>query len=273
MKIFQNNPEYSYVENEIINAINHEPLIFLTHSLIEYSKKINCSKSAISRLVKLLKFTNLNQMKLFVQEQLILNNFYYDINQNETMSLRINNIKSYNNFAINKTIESIDLNNLKVIIDKITQSKTIHLFGVGSSYLAAYELANNLLKINFNVSCSQDIHNSILTIANFQEQDFLILFSKSGTTKEINFLIEQMRIKNSNILLITANAKLKTKNNFFVIHHKEIDKDYRIIATSSKISQLIISDIIFYEIFFQSKQNMNLIENTFIELKKWKKYK
>ena len=85
MKIFQNNPEYSYVENEIINAINHEPLIFLTHSLIEYSKKINCSKSAISRLVKLLKFTNLNQMKLFVQEQLILNNFYYDINQNETM--------------------------------------------------------------------------------------------------------------------------------------------------------------------------------------------
>ena len=273
MKIFENNHQYSYVENEIINAINDDPLTFLANNLIEYSQKINCSKSAISRLVKLLNFTNFNQMKLFVQEQLILNSFYYDINQNNTMSLRINNIKSYNNFAINKTIEAIKLEDLKIIIDQIIGAKTIHLFGVGSSYLAAYELANNLLKINFNVSCSQDIHNSILTIANFQANDFLILFSKSGTTKEINFLIEQMKNKSANILLITANEKIKTKDNFFVIHHKEINKDYRIIATSSKICQLIISDIIFYEIFFQSQKNMQLIENTFVELKKWKRYK
>ena len=35
----------------------------------------------------------------------------------------------------------------------------------------------------------------------------------------------------------------------------------------------MIGDILFYELFFQNPNNVKQIENTFVELKKWKKYK
>ena len=273
MKIFATSTQYSYVENEIIEAINAKPLDFINHSLIEYSKKINCSKSAISRVAKLLNFSSLNQMKLYVQEQIVLHNLYFDIHHNQSMIERINNIKSYNNYAINKTIEMIDLAHLKTITNQLIQAQRIHIFGVGSSYLAAYELANNLLKINYHASCSQDIHNSLLVLSNFQSNDFLILFSKTATTKEIAFLLKIIPAKKIQVLLITANETIQSRDNCFVLTHKDLNKEPRIIATSSKICQLIISDILFYEIFFQSKKNLQLVENTLVELGKWKKYK
>ena len=273
MKIFSPQTAFSHVENEIIHAINRDPLTFLNHNLVDYGKKISCSKSAISRLVKLLNFSSLHQMKLFVQQQLLLHNFYYDINQNQTISWRINNIKSYNNFAINKTIEAIDLHNLQQIVNQLAQAARFHIFGVGSSYLAAYELTNNLLKINFSVSCSQDIHNTILVLANWSTNDFLILFSKSATTKEIAFLITTARQRGIKLLVITANEALTSQPDCWVIHHKDLQKDFRIIATSSKVCQLMIGDILFYELFFQNPNNVKQIENTFVELKKWKNYK
>lgn len=272
MKIFKNNERYSIVENQIIDEINKDPITFLNLNLMEYSKKINCSKSAISRMVKILNFNSIFQMKLFVHEKMIFDNLFYNINQNQTTQSRINNIKSYNNYAINKTIENLNLKSLKLAVSKIIEVKKIHIFGVGSSYLAAYEFTNNLLKINFSASCSQDIHNSILILGNFNKNDLVILFSKSGKTKEILYLIDECSKQGIQIILITSNVEFKNNNNLVTIIHEEITKNERIIATSSKISQLIISDILFYEIFFSSSKNGDFVDNSLISLRNWKKF-
>lgn len=257
-KIFDISENYSIVENEIINKINENPNEFVELDLISYSKKINCSKSSIQRLVKLLNFESLFSMKQYVNESIIFNDLYFNIKDNETAKNRINNIKSYNNFAINETIMNLDIKNLSKIVSRISKSKQILVFGVGSSYLATIEFSNNMLKLGFAISASNDIHNSLLILSNFSKNDLLILFTKSGITKEIKFFKKNKSRFLFDILVITANENYANDFKYKIIH-KEMEKKDRIIATSSKICQLIISDIIFYEIFYL-KNNKKIVE-------------
>lgn len=267
-KIFQENSTYTKVENEVIKKINNNPMEFIESDLISYSKKINCSKSAIQRLVKILNFDSLQQMKQHIHQELIFNKLFFDVNDNSSTKDRINNLKIYNNFSINKTIDSIDYQELNKIIKKINSSKQILVFGVGSSYLASTELANNILKLGFSINASSDIHNTLLTISSFTKNDLLILFTKSGQTKEIKFFQENLNKFPFDILVITSNKDF-AKNFTYKIIHIDMEKKERLIATSSKISQLIISDIIFYELFYQFKNNKKIIEKNNLFIDKW----
>ncbi|WP_022935482.1 MurR/RpiR family transcriptional regulator [Mesomycoplasma moatsii] len=266
-KIFNNSESYSIVENEIINRINDNPKEFVELDLVSYSKKINCSKSAIQRLVKLLNFESLFSMKQYVNESIIFNDLFFNIKDNITTKDRVNNIKSYNNFAINETIMNLDIKNLSKIISKICKAKQILVFGIGSSYLAATEFSNNMLKLGFSISASNDIHNSLLILSNFSKTDLLILFTKSGVAKEIQFFKKNKQEFLFDILVVTANENYAKEFKYKIIH-KDMEKKERIIATSSKICQLIISDIIFYEIFYQ-KNDKRIIENNKQFINKW----
>lgn len=267
-EIIKTEEHFSDLEKEIIQEININPNKFLLFNIVDYSKSLFTSKSSISRLSQKLGFGNLMEMKLFIKEQITKNEFNYNINSDSLMEDRINNLKSYNNFAINETLTDLDLANLKKICIEISKSKKIITFGVGSSFLAALELANNLQKIGLNIMASNDIHNSILKISNFDEKDLLICFSKTGTTKEVIFLNQAAKYVNSNTLIITAQDD-KIKNVDFKILLKDLKKDNRIVATSSKISQIVVADAIFLEIYLLLKNNTS---KELELLKMWEKF-
>ncbi|MGL5617803.1 MAG: MurR/RpiR family transcriptional regulator [Metamycoplasmataceae bacterium] len=209
-------------------------------------------------------------MKLFINQELTKQQLSYNIGSDTSIEDRIKNLRSYNNYAINETLMNLDLKNFSNICKEISNAKKIIIFGVGSSYLAALELATNLQKIGFNVVALSDVHNSILKVAHFTNNDLLICFSKSGKTKEVLFLNESTKLIGGKTLLITV-EKENLKNVDFLINLKDLVKDNRIIATSSKISQIILSDAIFLEIYLSTK-NAERIENERKLLSKWEKF-
>lgn len=269
-QIIKPNNSLSDLEKDIVKDINENPTNFLVFNIIDYSKSLFTSKSSISRLSQKLGFSNLMEMKLFVKEQLTKNEFNYNINPDISLKDRINNLKSYNNYAINETLINLNIDNLAMICSEISKAKKIIVFGVGSSYLAAMELAKNLHKIGLNIVSSSDIHNAILKISNFSNDDLLICFSKSGMTKEIKFINKAAKYVNANTLLITA-SNSEFENVDFKIHLMDLKKDYRVVATSSKISQIVIADIIFLEIHLLLK-NLQNIEKEKELLKMWEKF-
>ncbi len=267
-EIIKPNVSCSQLEKDIIKEININPSQFLFLNIIDYSKEIFVSKSSISRLSQKLGFSSMLEMKLFIKQEIIKHQFSYNINSNISINNRINNLRSYNNYAINETLINLDLDNFQKICKIICDSKKIIIFGVGSSYLASLELSTNLQRIGLNVVSSNDIHNSILKLSYFNHNDLLICFSKSGTTKEILFLFESAKGIGAKTLLITAN-KDYGKNIDFKIYLMDLAKDNRIIATSSKISQLVLCDAIFLEIY-SMLQGDNKIEKEL--LNKWEKF-
>ncbi|MGL5592134.1 MAG: MurR/RpiR family transcriptional regulator [Metamycoplasmataceae bacterium] len=268
--ILKTDSSLSELEKKIVQEINSNPASFLSLNIVEYAKSIFTTKSSISRLSQKLKFSSILEMKLFVNQELTKQQLSYNIGSDTSIEDRINNLRSYNNYAINETLMNLDLKNFQKICKEISNAKKIIIFGVGSSYLATLELATNLQKIGFNVVALSDVHNSILKVAHFTKNDLLICFSKSGKTKEVLFLNEATKSIGGKTLLITA-EKDNLKNVDFTINLKDLTKDNRIIATSSKISQIILADAIFLEIYLSTK-NVEKIENERELLNKWEKF-
>ncbi|MGL5590700.1 MAG: MurR/RpiR family transcriptional regulator, partial [Metamycoplasmataceae bacterium] len=178
--ILKTDSSLSELEKKIVQEINSNPASFLSLNIVEYAKSIFTTKSSISRLSQKLKFSSILEMKLFVNQELTKQQLSYNIGSDTSIEDRINNLRSYNNYAINETLMNLDLKNFQKICKEISNAKKIIIFGVGSSYLATLELATNLQKIGFNVVALSDVHNSILKVAHFTKNDLLICFSKSG---------------------------------------------------------------------------------------------
>lgn len=272
-KIFNKSKEFTQTENNIIQCINNDPHTFLFKSMTDYGKHISCSKSSIGRIVEILNFCSYLDMKLYVQKQVIKTNFYFNIDKNNKTLHRLNNLKSYNNYSINETIANLNIKKFKSLCDSIYDSKRILVFGISGSWLAAYELCKNLSKIGLNVFATQNIHDAILNLSSFNKADSIIIFSKSGNTIEIGFILDLALKMMINTVIITANKELAKKAKHCIIL-EDSPKENRIIPTSSKISQIIIADAIYYEIYYKNPtQNKKIIDETFSVLDSWKKDK
>lgn len=256
---------------QIVEAINSDPYKFISMGIIEYAKFIYTSKSCITRLVEKLGFKSLFEMKLFIQKELTKRDFSYNLTDNSTLLSRIQNLRAYNNYAINETLTYLKLEEFGNVCKKIVKAQRLLFFGVSSSYLAANELANNLQRIGVNATATNDIHNAILKVATFSGHDIIITFCKSGATKEVVFLNEITKVMHATTIMITSKEG-QLAHVDHVILLKDIQKQHRMIATSSKISQIVIADAIFFEVNrLINNDRVNQQALAFLEL--WKQSK
>lgn len=270
-QIFKTTDKLTYNEKFLLEKINEHPHKFLNLNIVDFSEEFFTTKSVLFRLVKKLNFESVLEMKLFCQQELAKKGLY-QLEIDSTPQSRLSNLKTYNTYAIINTIESIDVNLFTLVCKTISESRKILLYGIGSSFLACRELSINLQKININATASDEIHETILKISSFNNEDLIVIFSKSAQNKEILFLLEQTKKLNIKSVLITANEEIK-QNFTYKILFKNMLKDRRIIATCSKTSEIIIADAILYEVYFMNKNNDLVLDTSLKLLENWKKYK
>lgn len=270
-KIFKEIDRLTYNEKFLLEKINEYPHKFLNLNIIDFSEEFFTTKSTLFRLVKKLNFDSVLDMKLFCQRELAKKGLY-QLEIDSTTQSRLNNLKTYNTYAIINTIESLDVKLFTLVCNKISGSRKILIYGIGSSFLASHELSISLQKININAFASDEIHETILKISSFNKDDLIIIFSKSAKNKEILFLLEQAKSLKIPSVLITGNEQIKDIFTYKILF-KNMLKDRRIIATCSKTSEIIIADAILYEVYFMNKNNDVVLDTSLKLLKKWKSYR
>lgn len=236
-------------EDHLINFINKEPEKFCNNTISNIAKQVNVSVSTITRLVKKLDFDNIKKMQLYVHQKNSQIESNYIISDSKSVDSTLKNVKNYHLYSLNETFNTLNLVKITKLVEDINKRGRLMFYGVGSSYNVVKELAMNLEKIGHNILCNQDFHQQLLNLPNMTKKDQVILFSKNGETKEIQFLIEKANFFCVPVTLITSNKDVKNKNMLsnvitFVTHEQR----HRVTAISSKIAQLLVSDFIFMEV-------------------------
>ncbi|AOX44199.1 transcriptional regulator [Spiroplasma sp. NBRC 100390] len=234
-------------ELSVIEQIIKNPLLFTSKTISELAKAYYVSESTITRMAKHLGFRNIKELQMHIYERLNFLNKNYETN--ETMKLKdiANNMRVYYSYSIHETIDNIDLDALDRLINDIVIKKRIFAFGIGSSFLACRVLHSNLNMIGYNCFTTESIHSLMVTMQNVDEDDLIIIFSKSGKTNEIINVITLANKLGIDVALVTNNPNADQLYNIkhkilFEVHTKENE---RFPALSSKIVQILISDIIF----------------------------
>lgn len=221
-----------YLENA-----DYKQIMYFT--ITEFAKATGTGEATILRFCRLLGFDGYQVFKLqiareFSQQDLAM--------QRSTEDFRSDILKAYET-AITICMNSLSCEKLSKVAELIINARRISCFGVGNSYIAALELHNRLMAMGMPTNCESDAHMQNVLASTSSEEDMLIVFSVSGSTKDVVDATKFAKNYGMKIVLITAHdVSPLTKLSDIVVSTGEPDFYREVSTMTNKVVQLYVID-------------------------------
>lgn len=189
-----------------------------------------------------------------------------DLQGNEDISSIIQRITANNVRSINETAELLDMKVLEKAIDILASAPRIDFLGSGASGIVALDAHQKFIRIGKTCNASQDSHIQLTLVSSLRPGDVAVIISYSGKTKDA---IEHAAVAKEQGAYVIALTKYGSDNPLaelgdVVLYTTSPETAYRSSATSSRIAQLTIIDILFYGTVSRSIDTYHKnLENTY----------
>jgi DNA-binding MurR/RpiR family transcriptional regulator len=263
IKIINDVENLTSSEQFLVDFINKNPEIFINQTTSEISKKANVSASALTRLSKKLNYPNLKSLQIMVanKHHEIQKNFVLQHEGNLQQNLK--NLKKFNTYLFKEILDHLNLEILENLINKILNTKKILIFGKDLNFIPAYSLALNFEKIGYSIITDLDFKRLLINLPKLKQNDLVIIFSSNLISSEVNFLIQKCFELQIPVALITSNANFIQKSKIkYLLDFPPIELNPEFLDTNEKNSQLIISEIIYFEVFNKHHFNKKTVQKT-----------
>lgn len=148
--------------------------------------------------------------------------------------------------ALEDTRKLVDIHVLSQVVNVLERAGNIGLFGIGSSLLAARDMYLKLLRLNKPCTCNEDWHLQLVCARNMTPEDAAVIISYSGLTSEMLTCAKALKERNVPVIAITRFTETElTALADYRLYVSAKELLVRTAATSSRISQLNIIDILF----------------------------
>lgn len=209
------------------------------------------SPAAIIRFSKKIGFTGFPQLKIELAKDISNESLEFDnlLDPHEDMSSLLKKAYHSNIQTIEKTYGLMDPIILERVAQEVVLCRNVYLFGIGGSGTVCEDFQHKLLRIGKTSIYYADNHLQLTAVPNMQKDDLAIFISYSGKTKEIVTAakwIKKMKIRSVAITQSPYNELGKLVD--FTITIPIEEKELRIGATSSRLSSLIVIDLLYYAI-------------------------
>ncbi len=260
-----NYPKFSLKEQKIANYILENAKFIENMNITIFAKNCNVSTATVTRFCKKI------DCQTFANLKINLSSTYLTVPTSSNKNNPLLKVHSFYKDIINITKHIININDLKILYNKIKKAKRIYIYGLGSSGLTGTEFMLRLLRMGFHCQAITDSHLMIINSSILNENDLVIAFSLSGETVDVINAVKLARknkcfvtsitsfptstlAQNSDFFIIVPNSNLLTKNTF----------------VNTQFSTIYILDVL-TTIFLEEKEmknKMNITINTILENQK-----
>jgi DNA-binding MurR/RpiR family transcriptional regulator len=236
-------------EKKVANYILEEPYEAVNSTIAELAKNSQTSEAAVVRLCKTLEIKGFQELKLRIAGDLLKSQpeEYRDIMPDEPIQDIINKV-SYNNIqAIRETIDVINHEEIEKAAEKIKQAENVIFYGVGASAIIAQDAQQKFLRINKNGTSFSDFHLAAVAAVNAGQKDVVMGISYTGETLEVVEVLQLAKEQGTTTISLTKYGKspLSEQADIRLFIPASIESSFRSAATSSRIAQLNVIDILF----------------------------
>ena len=213
-KIKEAQSSYTSTEKVIAKYILENAADVLKCSAQSLGEKTGTSAAAIIRFSKKLGYNGFSELKMSLAQSKRAPEEKIDfiIDENDDIVTLADKCCRLNMNTVLKTYQLIDTNQLDNAIKKLIAANTIYLFGVGGSAIVAQDVEQKLTRIGKKVIYNKDKNVPIISITQFKPNPLSKL---------------------SDIILQVPNE----------------EKEIRMGAISSRISSLVMTDLLYYGVF------------------------
>ncbi|MFT8820972.1 MAG: MurR/RpiR family transcriptional regulator [Liquorilactobacillus nagelii] len=260
-KILNAMPNLSRSEKKIGNYILENSAHVVQMTVAQLAQEAGSSPATVIRLVRDLKIESFTTLKIELSANLSKENgdekTYEDIKSNEELDTIKNKLLSNAQHSIQETVEQIDGQEVKNLVDMISQSKQLILYGVGASSLVAENISQKWSRLGYSTDSDSSLNLLLPKLSNASVHSLVWIISNSGSSPEALIAAEQAKkhsLKVASLTRFGTNPLVKYSD--FAIHTSQPqESENRIAATSSLSAQFIAVDIIFYYFVSQNFEN------------------
>lgn len=237
-------------ERKIAQFVLDKPEEVIKMTASELAKVSETSPASVIRFCKSIGIPSFPELKLELsaERDLPVNQEYSDIVPNEKISDVKSKLLGNAYQAMKETVQLADEATLLKASKEIADASFIYVFGIGSSYLVAENVAQKWNRIGKVCICMADVHQLIASLTSAPEGTLFIGISNSGETAEVlslNQIAQNRGLKTISITEFGMNSlSKKTDINLNTVRSKEVA--LRSAATSSLMSQFMLIDLLFY---------------------------
>lgn len=169
-----------------------------------------------------------------------------DVNVGDSMDKIIEKVTFNNIRSLEDTRHLLNAETLNTCVDLLIKSRTILLFGIGSSLCVAKDTHLKFLRLNKPCYVNEDPHSQILQAKNSSPEDVGIIFSYGGQTAEMVNCMKILKKNQTPCIAITRFSPSQvSKLADYCLYTAANETLFRSGAMSSRVSQLNIVDILY----------------------------
>ena len=256
-------PQATQAEEQVIRIMAQNPREVLTMQTSELAKAGYCSPATVIRLCQKLGFRGLKELKLAISEELgyAAANNTSSFDASLPMKKVVADIVELYQKTMSQIQTLVDYTEVEKAASLIHKSSLVHLFGMGASYLVAEDFMMKLARVK-KVGCLyHDIHlqlvDAVIQTADLQLVDagnvgvdeVCLIISYSGQTREVLKAAQEIRQNGGIIISLTQYSDNQLARMADCrLYVPATEEALRISAGSSRISQLVMIDILFSRI-------------------------
>ncbi len=223
---------------EYFETVDYKKVIYM--SITDLAAATGVAEATVLRFCRSLGFNGYQEFRLNLAQGSVEN----DDDEAEGIGF-IGEIESMYELAMENVRRGLDEARVNEAINMILSARTVCCFGVGHSYLAALELHNRLMMMGLVTFCERDTHLQNVLLSSRGEEDLMIIFSVSGSSKDTVEAAELARAIGMKLLVITCYEKSPlSKYGDLVLSAAPMDSPMQPGAMTGKIMQLFMVDVL-----------------------------
>ncbi len=237
-------------ERKVAQYIVSYPNEVIRMNIKRLAENAETSGAAVIRFCHSLGLDGFPELKVLISAESVKAPFldYYDIEPNESVETVIEKTIASSVQVIRDTSMYIDLSALREAVNRMKKAPAIYTYGVGASGIIAEDIAQKWMRLGKNIFAVKD-HHVLATILPTTQPDTLFFgISYSGETSEV---VNLMRVaKESGVhtmgLCRFGEHKISPFADVLLYTPRAPEAKLRSAATSSRLAQLIVIDILFF---------------------------
>jgi DNA-binding MurR/RpiR family transcriptional regulator len=178
-------------------------------SITELASATGTSDATIIRFANALGFSGYQELKIALARELVSpdRNIHEDIDPRDSLQVAVNKAFQANVQAVSDTLNVLDIESLQRAIDAVVGANHVYLYGVGTSSLSAQDAYYKLLRVGIHANFYADAHMQAISTAMIGEDDVVIGFSHSGSTRDVVDVLSLARERGACIVCVTNRVR------------------------------------------------------------------
>lgn len=250
------------VETRIADYVLENPELVINMSVKEIASTSNTSDAAIVRFAKRIGLTGIKELKVelakelhTVDDKVLSRNINLGTDGEEEIFVKVfqNTLRSLYN-----TEKIIDRGCLVKAAVCIVEAERLFIYGVADSTNVGLDFEQKLLRANINAFFTSDRTLMMQRILTAKENDVLFIVSGSGKSRDVIEVMKFARQHKVEVIILTQkNASQANRLADLTIGISDEETNVNEMNMTSRISQLMVCDVLFFYICRLLKEDPN----------------